>query len=122
MNKAGSYFIFDPSSGLYKIGIVKKAKNLKKRIRALKKKYHYGPQIEVLETKEDSLDNIMILEKSLHEKFKDKKCVRTMDVVHKIDGVIIESKLDDQKMNGGSEWFKLNNEDVEYTTNKYVEV
>ncbi len=98
------YFIHDKQVDLYKIGT---SSNLERRIKALKNKYHYGPNLVTILTKIGEKKIIRSLEKKILKKYKKNKSLRTMSVEHYVDNVKVGKKLIDQKMNGGTEWLKL---------------
>ena len=106
------YFIYDPNTKLHKIGIATSQFRFERRFKALKIRYHYGPQLKIILTKVNSKEIIRELEKKILSIYKKNKCLRTMSVEHYINGKKVGKKLNDQKMNGGTEWFSFNNKEI----------
>ena len=106
------YFIYDPNTKLHKIGIATSQFRFERRFKALKIRYHYGPQLKIILTKVNSKEIIRELEKKILSTYKKSKCLRTMSVENYINGKKIGKKLNDQKMNGGTEWFSFNKKEI----------
>ena len=56
------YFIYDPNTKLHKIGIATSQFRFERRFKALKIRYHYGPQLKIILTKVNSKEIIRELD------------------------------------------------------------
>ena len=115
--KAGIYFIYCPLSNFYKIGIVRTADRLNKRYRALKGRYGYGQQLELLKTAVGKYKDVSKLEHTLHERYADSKRKRTAKFLHEAeDGTTFTTEA---VLNGGTEWFVLSSKDVHFVKESF---
>ena len=109
--KSSTYLIYDPLTRLHKIGIT--GMKGEKRLRAFKKRYMYGEQLEMILRVESDKDIVKETEKTLHELFEEKRRPQyTYNIREDWEGNLI--KMKSRLMNGGKEWFDLNEDDVKF--------
>jgi hypothetical protein len=103
------YLIYDPLTGLHKIGIT--GQGVLKRINNLKRKYHHGDQLELVHTvSSDDAECIELMEEQLHMEYADVQRKRkTWIVTEDSQG---EEHKREVNLNGYTEWFFLTMTDV----------
>ena len=114
------YFIKDPlNEGIYKIGRSSSQYHMRRRFKALRgKMYHYGTQLELVTTKWHTKVEIMRLENLLKKKYKKNQEIQKISVFREINGKLIKTSSSVQ-MNGGTEWRRLNDEEVKDVLSHY---
>ena len=109
------YLIFDPFTDLHKIGITKN--DPKRRLRALRRKYFYGDQLDFVATASGEKSTIEELETELHDLFAEQRTERkTWMMTEDANGNVRKVAV---KLNGHSEWFKLSSDDVDCVLNAF---
>jgi len=114
------YFLKDPlNPGVFKIGRAISQYNYVKRIAALRgKRYSYGKQLEVVTTKWATEAEVCRLENLLKAKYKKNQEEQKHTVMRLINGKYIPTTTD-ALMNGGKEWFRLNDEEIKDVLSHY---
>ena len=103
------YLVYDPFSGLHKIGIT--SQDVNKRVNNLRRKYHHGDQLELIHTV-SSEDAVLIeeMEDTLHVEYAAvNKQRKTWMVTEGADGTLHKTEVN---LNGYTEWFHLEPSDV----------
>ena len=114
------YFIKDPANpGVFKIGRSQSQYFFRKRIKALRgKMYHYGEQLEVVTTKWATKAEIIETENLLLKKYAKNKEIQTGTFYREINGELVKTSTS-VPMNGGKEWRRLNDEEVQDVLSHY---